>query len=70
MTLLTSLQEHESSSGPGGKLRAGFALHHREDHLRLLPRQRGGAELRRQSEGGRLHAALQTRPQLPGTVSK
>lgn len=69
-TSLTSLQECKSSSGPGGELRAGLDLHHREDHLRLLPQQRGGAELRCQPEGGRLHAALQTRPQLPGTVPK
>uniref|UniRef100_A0A672HXI1 Tensin 1b n=1 Tax=Salarias fasciatus TaxID=181472 RepID=A0A672HXI1_SALFA len=40
-------------------------LHHREDYLRLLPQQRGGAELRRQTAGGGLHAALQTWTQLP-----
>ena len=66
-TTLLSEQERESAAGPGGELRAGPDLHHREDHLRLLPQQRGGAELRRQPAGGRLHAALQTRTQLSGT---
>lgn len=61
-------QECESAAGPGGELRAGPDLHHRENHLRLLPQQCGGAELRCQPAGGRLHAALQTRPQLPGTL--
>lgn len=61
-------QECESDAGPGGELRAGPDLHHRENHLRLLPQQCGGAELRCQPAGGRLHAALQTRPQLPGTL--
>lgn len=60
------LQEHESATGPGWELRAGPDLHHGEDHFRLLPQQRGRAELCSQPAGGRLHAALQTRPKLPG----
>lgn len=60
------LQEHESATGPGWELRAGPDLHHREDHFRLLPQQRGRAELCSQPAGGRLHAALQTWPKLPG----
>lgn len=60
-------QERESAAVAGRELRAGPDLHHRAHHLCLLPRQCGGAELRLQPARGRLHAALQTRPQLPGT---
>lgn len=61
-------QERESAAVPGGELRAGPALHHREDHRRLVPQRRRGAQLCRQPARGRLHAALQTWPQLPGTI--
>lgn len=60
------LQEHESATGPGWELWAGPDLHHREDHFCLLPQQCGRAELCSQPAGGCLHAALQTRPKLPG----
>lgn len=60
-------QEREPAAGAGRELRAGPGLHHRADHLCLLPRQRGRAELRLQPAGGGLHAALQARPELPGT---
>lgn len=58
-------QECESAAG---ELRAGPDLHHRENHLRLLPQRRGGAELCRQPARSGLHAAFQTWTQLPGTV--
>lgn len=63
-----AVQEHESATGPGRELRAGPDLHHREDHFCVLPQQRGRAELCSQPAGGCFHAALQTRPKLPGML--
>lgn len=67
-----SLFSQKLQRGPGDGQSDGAPLwlrpdlHHREDHLRLLPAQAGGAEISAQPEGGGSHAHVQTSGQIPG----
>lgn len=50
----------------GAALRLWPDVHHREDHLRLLPAKVGGAAIPSEPEGGGRHAQVQTPGQISG----
>lgn len=70
LPLLFFLQELQrgpsDGESDGAPLRLRPDLHHREDHLRLLPPEAGGAEIPAQPEGGGGHAEVQAPGQVPG----